>query len=317
VYLPGYGSTPIEIDAAADGGRRGVQRDLLGSWEPPGESVQAFPNVDRYTVNVGSTPHAFALPARATATHLHADWLGALDPEWGGTLRGEYIRVERDAGGNEQLLGTIRSELPATLTDVQVFWIRNKRLPDRRYAMSGGVEARWVAATRSGQMLNLGKAISVGRLEPGGTLELSFGDTQEFSLERTIDSRYVEPFAGRSAPTVLRQNDYLNFMRMLGFYHQLTPPTYLKANPDAQDPESMLAVRMLGRELDLSPWFARPCIIVTGFLDNVPLPIPLQVDGETPRSDEGSRVVVRWIYPLPVDESIAFPIADGANPARR
>jgi hypothetical protein len=59
--------------------------------------------------------------------------------------------------------------------------------------------------------------------------------------------------------------------------------------------------RKLGRELDLSAWFTRPCLIVFGYLDEAPTPVPLLVEGRTPASV--GLTVVRWIYPLPLDEA--------------
>lgn len=69
--------------------------------------------------------------------------------------------------------------------------------------------------------------------------------------------------------------------------------------PSPADTVVVRVRRQLGRELDLSPWFTRPCLIVTGFLDAASCPVPLQVDGRTPTS-EGS-VMVRLILPLPCE----------------
>ena len=62
---------------------------------------------------------------------------------------------------------------------------------------------------------------------------------------------------------------------------------------------------LLGRELDLSPWFVRPCLIVIGYLEDSECPIPLRVNGDPVPSD--GLTVVRWVYPLPVDYDVAFP----------
>jgi hypothetical protein len=70
--------------------------------------------------------------------------------------------------------------------------------------------------------------------------------------------------------------------------------------------ESARALRQLGRELDLSPWFLRPGLIVTGFLEGARSPVPVLVDGEEAASE--GTTLVRWICPL------AAPI-DGLVPA--
>jgi hypothetical protein len=89
------------------------------------------------------------------------------------------------------------------------------------------------------------------------------------------------------------------FMEMLSIFHQLTPPKYHRLGD--KEPETAVMTRKLGRELDLSAWFTRPCLIVIGFLENSQTPVPLRVDGRAPASD--GLTVVRWIYPLPLDEA--------------
>jgi hypothetical protein len=62
--------------------------------------------------------------------------------------------------------------------------------------------------------------------------------------------------------------------------------------------------RLTGRELDLSAWFARPCVVVMGFVDDVPIPVPLTVDGE--RVGGRGTVMMRWVLPLETDVERAF-----------
>jgi hypothetical protein len=91
----------------------------------------------------------------------------------------------------------------------------------------------------------------------------------------------------------------MKFMVMLSIFHQLTPPKYHRVAD--KEPETVVMTRKLGRELDLSEWFTRPCLIVIGVLENSSTPVPLRVDGRAPASD--GLTVVRWIYPLPLDEA--------------
>ena len=53
---------------------------------------------------------------------------------------------------------------------------------------------------------------------------------------------------------------------MLCFFRQLTPPSYLTTSPGATGDDTAVYFRNLGRELDLSPWFNGPCVIVIGHL---------------------------------------------------
>ena len=53
---------------------------------------------------------------------------------------------------------------------------------------------------------------------------------------------------------------------------------------------------------DLSRWFTQPCVIITGRLENVPLPVGLTIDGEAAPTDADHNrglVLLKWVYPLP------------------
>ncbi|MCH7571742.1 MAG: hypothetical protein IH891_02370 [Planctomycetes bacterium] len=123
-------------------------------------------------------------------------------------------------------------------------------------------------------------------------------------LTKNIDD-YIKGFTkrlGSGLSGALSRRDMRNYMEMLGIFQQLTPPTYLKLK-GKQAPETLVASRTLGRELDLSAWFTRPCVIILGYLEDSPCPIPLRVDGKPPATAPGSLTIVRWIYPLPLDEA--------------
>lgn len=309
LYLPGYADTAVGIDSMTAEPGVPAQRDLLASWTPPGESVQRFPDVDRYTIDVSRDTDDYRMPARSTATQMYAHWLGGLDPEWGGVLRADPsdpVRIELDAAGREQLKGSIINDLPGDLTGVTVIWVWNRRLTPRRYARPEGDEVAWIEPTRSGQMLNAGRMWREPILEVGSVYALP-EPLDSAGLTTNINRRYVRPGidrGGPGSPVGPASPPPEQAMEMLAIFQQLDPPIYLKP-PEAQDPETMVATRDLGRELDLSPWFNRPCLIVMGFLKDSACPIPLRVDGR-PVSGEG-LTVVRWVHPLPVVPSVAFP----------
>ena len=125
-------------------------------------------------------------------------------------------------------------------------------------------------------------------------------------LSRNIEDAYIKQYRGSS---ILPGAQNLNLdrsrrsMEMLSLFHQLTPPSYLKS-PDRSGEETARVARDVGRRADLSAWFTRPCVIVTGFLEESACPIPLRVNGE-PFKSQG-LTMVRWIYPLPLNEEIAF-----------
>jgi hypothetical protein len=143
-------------------------------------------------------------------------------------------------------------------------------------------------------------------------------DTLEFEralvfLKSNISSLYVDPHRastiGMSAPA-LDSIGTEKAIEMLSFFQQLTPPTYVKSDPQDPDVEHLYIDRMGGRELDLSAWFTRPCLIVIGYLDNTELPIPFRVNNDDVAPPSEGMTVVRWIYPLPVNVEVAFPKKD-------
>ena len=306
LYLPTYGSVDVSIED--DPGEAG--QNLLFTWEaPPPDQPDRFPNVDRYVIDVGRSPAHYTLPVRAAATQLYVNWMGALDPDWGGTLRvdpDDPIRVTVGPGGDMRISGTLINDLPGELRDVCVIWVSNNRKRHREYAWEDD-ELSWVPPLRSGEMLNDGHMWAREPWFPDTTLSLSeeFVPDRRTDLEQNIYKRYIEPEEGDRFR--IKSTNLHNYMEMLSIYHQLTPPRYIRE--DDKDLATAVITRRLTRELDLSAWFTRPCLIIIGYLDSSKMPVPLLVDGKTPRSE--GLTVVRWIYPLPLDERqlVADPVS--------
>ena len=314
LYVPGYGTTRVSIESEPK------LRDLLVTWAAPEKVAERFPNVDRYPVDLGRSPADYEIPARATATQFYAHWMGPLDPKWGSMIRvdpNDPIRVETDPRtGRPRLAGSLIHGLPGPLTKVIVIWIGNKRGRPPRLATIGNQELPWTTpgppAGRA--MLNSGsmwvRDAQLGPWYPGAGNTYSIAgpprDTKE--LADSIFLRYVQeeqrsdriPRGGvsnRMRPLDVGRRT--KFMEMLSIYHHLTPPKYHRMGK--VDPETVVFGRQLGRELDLSGWLTRPCVIVIGHLADTPTPIPLRVDGKPPATVK-SLTVVRWIHPLPPDE---------------
>ena len=64
-----------------------------------------------------------------------------------------------------------------------------------------------------------------------------------------------------------------------------------------------MASRQFGTELEIGAALGTPMLIVTGFLDEADLPIPLSIDGNPMHTPQG-EVMVRWILPLPDAEPV-------------
>lgn len=319
VYLPSYQATPIEI-ASSPG-----MRDLLFSWTPPGEARSPFPNVDRYKVDVGRSPASFSMPARSTTTQMYAHWQGGLDPKWGGMLSvdpNNPIRVVKDQDGNElSLTGSIINNLPATLTNTTIIWVKSIRMGRRTYDMLEDpatkikVQQPFVKQLYSGEMLAIGYA---WRLDanipwaPQSEVDLTTNLRSLTSLSVNIKKLYIDPYAqdeamGSGLPnSKMGESDLRNYMEMLSLFQQLDPPKYLRAGQNSQPESGITAHRDLGRELDLSTWFTRPCLIIMGYLEETACPIPLRLDGDDQPPPSTGTTMIRWIYPLPLNEKIAF-----------
>jgi hypothetical protein len=323
LYLPSYGNVRVSIDSDA------LQRDLLLTWSAPEKLPEPFPNVDRYAIDVGRAPADYEIPVRATATQLYAHWLGGLDPEWGGMLRVDLddpIRIERNALGEPYLAGSIVHDLPGPLWGVRVIWVSNARSPRTPYARIRDEEKPWtISPGQHGRpMLNAGhmwiRREDGGPWHPQERFTMPRPDAagpRGTRLDTNIYTEYIEDEegdgfdftgAGRAAARLTPQRAR-DFMEMLSIFHQLTPPKYYRDGD--KEPETAVMDRKLGRELDLSAWFTRPCLIVIGYLDEEQTPVPLLVNGRRPASQ--GLTVVRWIYPLPLDEAQLVRAPDGSR----
>jgi len=323
VYLPGYGSTRVEI--ASDPG----QRDLLASWLAPGTSPQRFPNIDRYVVPYTS-PNAFSLPSRATATLLEARWMGTLDPDLGrlpyASDPSQPIRevIARTPSLSASMQGKLRHELRGTLSHVSILHISSLRTPLRR--MLGERAEAAAQPALPGELPAIGLYYYKASWAPGEDLDLSqmyiaerTGQATPLraedarsprSLARSFLKRYREDIVaetsalGLGSPTVtLTGRNWARLIEMLSFFNMLPTPQWFTEGAfiDALPPRYL---RQLGREMDLSAWFTRPCVIIIGLLEEdqpdgkTPCPVPMLVDGSRPPAS--GTTVVRWICPLPV-----------------
>lgn len=324
-FLPGYGRTPISIAGDAP------VRNWVSTWSPPPQgSIDRFPDSARYRVPLDS-PATLNLPARATSSELSASWLGVVDSRWGSLPSADDARplvqdVVPGAPPRVRLSGVLSHSLPATLKDVRLLYVSPLRTQLPRFATRA-----LPLIQPSGALPNLGKFGIIPEWPAGKPIEIAEvlfpGGPDDLrsalgSIEDGIAKRYAEPFIEdrfgvRMTGMITADRDRL-FLDMLGLYHMLQPPQYVRsAPPDTESPEGAIGVgnaadsvrasRVLGRGMDLSPWLTRPCLIVWGYLDAAECPVPITIDGERPPSS--GLVVVRCIFPLPTDSRFAAPQA--------
>jgi hypothetical protein len=323
LYLPSYGSAEVGLgDGVPAGGR-----SRLGSWVPSGPArPQAFPNADRYAVDgTGRGAAPMDLPARATVTQLRADWRGALEGDWSGVLRedpDDPVRVVIGADGEEELAGSLINRLPASLRDVLVIWVGSDRLTRVRYGLDeDGDETVMLPLTDPDRMVNEVRMWSYNPVfDPGMRIPLqpdrATGNAGLGGAARASTSRFSaavdewmksfesdgsafgvgrDVISGRESPRRL--------MNMASVFEQLPAPVW-RADSNGRRADTVRLTRLLGRHLDLSPWFARPCVIVIGYVEGVSTPLPLTVEGR-PLGGSGT-VMMRWIMPLKTNVERAF-----------
>ncbi|MCH8825172.1 MAG: hypothetical protein IH984_16885 [Planctomycetes bacterium] len=312
IYNPGYGMTRLSIES--DEG----QRDLITTWSDPDKAPQPFPNVAPYTIDVGQSPADYEITTRASVTEFQVNWVGALDPKWGGMIRvdpTDPIKVVRNDEGDKDiaLTGSLINDLPGQLKDVLIIWITNDRSRPRILAKDAkGEELDWVPMLRSGDTLNIGEMWRFGAWNQDEKIDFSkkeFTPSPSTDFARNVNQEYVQYFVRDNSLTSgshfgLGHNNRRKFLEMLSMFHHITPPLYHKQGKFGTD-KFIVMSRSMGRELDLSTWLSRPCLIIMGQLNDSKTPIPLRVEGEEVNSS--GITFVRWIYPLPVEESELSP----------
>lgn len=321
IYLPSYGLTPISIGDGEESG----QANVLGSWSPPPTGTgDTFPNKVRYAVDVDSLSD-YAVPARKTSADFVARWRGVIDPKWGSPvsqITPVALNVDRTQSQLPwQISGALKHGLPGTLTDVKVLLISPQRTPQAEMIFPANKPAVPAAHT-AGQIPLEGRMVSPprGQWAPESLLDLTalFGEaaspipkgSQVGSIPRELRERYYKPILPSYTQwmtTSIDPNRQRQYMEMLSFYWMLEPPKWKRDPSDTDDPAR--AGRVVGRELDLSPWFTRPCLIITGFLDPDTsagtCPVPVTVDGDS----VGGTGVTMFRYILPLDDSALFDFA--------
>lgn len=313
VYLPGYGPTRLAVGHGDE--RRG---NLLASWAPPPSGTgDTFPNKDRFRVDL-STPDAYAVPARATSGDFVATWRGTVAPRWGGLISMQTpveLQLDRTVAPNTvRLSGALVHDLPAPLTEVSVILITPYRTPAPSLIPGPLPLPR---PETSGELPQYGLAARRAAWNPREPLDLSmvFGDRPvaargvgASSLSRVLRERYYDPIAATFAPfggftAAMNAETRRRYMEMLAFFGMLQPPEWITS--PGQTPVIARAQRMLAREGDLSPWFAGPCLIIVGFLEETPCPVPISVEGAAVNGS--GMTVFRWICPLDGPADLVVP----------
>ncbi|NOG54332.1 MAG: hypothetical protein HND57_08385 [Planctomycetes bacterium] len=312
LMLNGYGSHTVHLvdpavesdapDAVATYARHNVVHALY----PVHGSLSQFPDTREYGLDAAE-PYEIDVPSRNTAKQFVLRWFGRPLEGWGmpaaATVADRPREVTSGPGGStsqaSRVAGVLLHNLPAPLSDITVFYVTSDPAvnPNVQLTRSEGV-------SRARPPL-ISYAWSIPQpWQPGQPLDL---ESETFAY--TPDSRFVDgvqdkymagmmkgmPHSLVGGQSTFSQTQQRTAMELLGAYHLIKPPIWVGQAPNDQ----LLYHRSMGRELDMSPWFSQPCLIITGFLRGGEIPTPVRLDGDPlPESDSASLTMIRWVYPL-------------------
>ena len=311
-YLPGYGENEIMV--------RG-ENNLLATWSPPPNgTLERFPNTDVFQIPTDS-PNGFAVPSRATSAHFVAQWRGELGEAWAEMPAEAEKPIKMTAIEGSQpsfeIEGVLRHGLPWTLENVDIICISpfQSRLPN--YIVTDGLsfETPIDALPRPGVTARLNKwstgaEIDLGVQLPGPHFNFGSRIRGEYSLttnlNRIYDSNLRKNLRESLSVMSIWETYQPEIMRMYCQFDMLPQPNFLNNQPGSNgDADPFHFRRWLGRDTDCSNWFLSPCVIIFATIENVPIPIPLEIDGEEVQSE--GTVVVRWVHRLPTDRRFITP----------
>jgi hypothetical protein len=320
-FLPGYAPSRVTV-GSTEGAN--IDGNALASWsKPPSGTGASFPNRDRYRVSY-DRQHDQRVPSRATAADFVARWRGTIDPSWGETISMmQPVRLDIETLGTMQsmrLSGVLKHGLPATLEQVKVILVtpyrtmlpslvRGNPLPLPAPNSAAPPLYGLLAQLPQGGLWAPGKPLDLSQIFPAEDMQARLG--RRFDLQTNLKQLYQAPISQQLMLGVAGEQMSLDarrrYLESLSFYSMLEPPEWIQAI-GTTPVDTARAEREHARELDLGPWFTRPCLIIIGYLDEAPTPVPISVNG-APVESEGT-VLYRWICPLDDPRTFDFAIPD-------
>jgi hypothetical protein len=280
VFLPNFGYAKITL--------HGESNNLLTPWAPPDASMTPdFIDRREVLLNLDSVPNSFNQPARSTTANFAFDWVGGIDSTYFNSLirvdPNNVPRVDSDSSNGNALSGTIKNNASGIFQDVTIIWVTDEQNDNPNQVATGRVLNKM--HTWRFPYLKNSEELNFNSLKVSNLSSFTNAVKARYQIEELFQSSGVS------------DKDWHTKMEMLSFYSHLSPPIYKKNANAKQGPASHRSIREGGRELDLSTWFSRPCIIVMGFLHNSPIPVDISMDGEQINKSAGTTLV-RWVYPL-------------------
>ena len=263
----------------------------INTWSERERGDVGFMDTRVLRTDAASLGHV-PVQARATSLSVEVERLGY--PETDGlSLRVVTpLSVTRTARDQPQLTGAIRNELATPLLDVSIVWIDARSRPTRE------TPKPWTDSADSGLMPAQGWGWKLsGPLQPGAILDFSTiaPPTKAESLAVQLDM--IGRAHGRAFGASASSNARRAALEALGLYRLSTPPPWQTVEEGMMDPP-WLVQRHFGAGLDLGAQLGSPMLLVSGFIKDTALPIPLYLDGTRITLPRG-ETMLRWTTPLP------------------
>ena len=311
--LPGYGLTRVTVG-------EGEENDAISYFSPPPPARSSpFPNASRYEVPF-EDQGSYEVPARATSAEFLANWKGTpreTDGVWQSTIKVDINRpvsVSYDPASGLQVDGYLVNATGTDLNNVTLLLTLSNRPGMLKMGRAGLPELANSVVT--GMPPNMGVAVAVTSWKTGQPLDLgaAFASQRNVtpygpkSFRKQLFDMFPPP-GGAIAGLIdspLTKTDRQKHLRALSIYGILPDPRIVVA-PGGQT-ASWRFMRQMGRSLDISTRTTEATLMVLGFAEDVPCPVPIAIDGEI-RAGSGD-VMLQWIHPLPVDVEALVPLRD-------
>ncbi len=279
VRIPGVNTHELSVPAEEG-------RGMLAPWIPSGQPAIGFADSDTLIADV-NRPESLPIKARSTSTSVQLEWIGPLAPD---SSLPEIEIVQPVHVSPNGLEGTLRYSGPRPLKNVSVVWIQSRRYPRETSPIT------WTNAVDSGHMPVVAWSWKLSR---------PVNPEQEFSLQALKGPQLAQSLADhvqslkRSSGVHIGTIETATTFEILTLYRLATPPGW-QMDPNTVGSQQIHADvhRVFGSQLDLGARLGSPMLLISGFIDDTDLPVPLLLD-ESPIQATGGLTMLRWILPLP------------------
>jgi hypothetical protein len=294
LFVAHHGNVDVRI---ADNANSTSNQNLIASpGFPPVQTNSGFLDPQSYHF-AGNAPGDVQIPFRATAKQLAINWqAGYSDPMAPGYESGNFIQGQIKLVNNFPV-GRLTHQLPKPLEAVLFVYCPG----DGKTPLVWREKEDW--RPNVPLLVNPASIRKIDRLVMTPTRPTANDwDGYLWSLQHA--NKPLQRLINADNPDLqLASNEIRTGVEMLSFYDMLPPPAYWQLGTAFGSETPMHFLRSLGRDLDWSNLTVFPRLILIGYMEDAPLPIPLLVD-QKPVAGRG-RVAVRYMIHL-----TASPAAD-------